>query len=197
VGDAVVGIFNAPLDQPDHAERAVNCALAMDRISKEFIAKMNARGMEFGATRIGINTGRAIVGNFGGSGRFDYTAHGDSINTAARMEGVNKHLGTVICISGTTVAQCPKHFFRPIGALILKGKTEAIEAFEPLTEEQAKAAFTKRYLEAFEYLKVGDPTAVELFTRLKADFPNDALVSLHYGRIAEGILSSTIVLAEK
>jgi adenylate cyclase len=197
VGDAVVGIFNAPLDQPDHAERAVNCALAMDRISKEFIAKMNARGMEFGATRIGINTGRAIVGNFGGSGRFDYTAHGDSINTAARMEGVNKHLGTVICISGTTVAQCPKHFFRPIGALILKGKTEAIEAFEPLTEEQAKAAFATRYLEAFEYLKAGDPAAVELFTRLKADFPNDALVSLHYGRIAEGILSSTIVLAEK
>lgn len=197
VGDAVVGIFNAPLDQPDHAERAVKCALAMDRISKEFIAKMNSRGMEFGATRIGINTGRAIVGNFGGSGRFDYTAHGDSINTAARMEGVNKHLGTVICISGTTVTECPNHFFRPIGALILKGKTEAIDAFEPMTEAEAGTPLTLRYKEAFEHLMRADPAAVELFSSLKADFPDDALVSLHYGRISDGILSTTIVLAEK
>ncbi len=58
VGDAVVGIFNAPLDQPDHAQRAVQCALAMDRISKDFIQKMNERGMEFGVTRMGMNTGR-------------------------------------------------------------------------------------------------------------------------------------------
>jgi adenylate cyclase len=197
VGDAVVGIFNAPLDQPDHAEKAVQCALAMDRISKDFIAKMNARGIEFGVTRIGINTGRAIVGNFGGSGRFDYTAHGDSINTAARLEGVNKHLGTQICISGTTAAKCPNHFFRPIGALILKGKTEAIEAFEPMTEEESKSPLTIRYLEAFELLTRADPKAAELFTSLKADYPDDALVTLHYERITSGILSSTIVLAEK
>ena len=197
VGDAVVGIFNAPLDQPDHAEKAVQCALAMDRISKDFIVKMNARGIEFGVTRIGINTGRAIVGNFGGSGRFDYTAHGDSINTAARLEGVNKHLGTQICISGTTVAQCPNHFFRPIGALILKGKTEAIEAFEPMTQEESKSPLTIRYLEAFDLLTRADPNAAELFISLKADYPDDALVMLHYDRITSGILSSTIVLAEK
>jgi adenylate cyclase len=197
VGDAVVGIFNAPLDQPDHAEKAVKCALAMDKISKEFVAKMHARGMKFGSTRIGINTGRAIVGNFGGSGRFDYTAHGDSINTAARMEGVNKHLGTQICISGTTVAQCPDHFFRPVGALILKGKTEAIDAFEPMTEEVSRTPLVKRYLDAFEHLTREDPIARDLFTRLKEDFPDDPLVNLHYERIFTGTLSSTIVLAEK
>ncbi len=197
VGDAVVGIFNAPLDQPDHAEKAVQCALAMDSISRNFIAKMNARGMAFGVTRIGVNTGRAIVGNFGGSGRFDYTAHGDAINTAARMEGVNKHLGTQICISGTTVAQCPKHFFRPVGALILKGKTEGIEAFEPMTEAASRTPLTARYLEAFALLRQADSGAIELFTALKADFPDDALVTLHYDRIITGILSSTIVLAEK
>jgi adenylate cyclase len=197
VGDAVVGIFNAPLDQPDHAEKAVQCALAMDRISRNCIAKLNARGMEFGVTRIGINTGRAIVGNFGGSGRFDYTAHGDAINTAARMEGVNKHLGTQICIAGTTAAQCPNHFFRPVGALILKGKTESIEALEPITEEAVSTPLIVRYLEAFELLRREDPKAVELFTQLKADFPDDALVNLHYERIISGILSTTIVLAEK
>jgi len=197
VGDAVVGIFNAPLDQPDHAERAVNCALEMNRISKEFIAGMNARGYEFGATRVGVNTGQAIVGNFGGSERFDYTAHGDSINAAARMESVNKHLGTQICIAGTTVAQCPNHFFRPIGALVLKGKTEAIDAFEPITREAATTPFITRYNEAFECLSRGDARAQDLFATLKADFPKDPLVNLHYDRIAEGILSTTIVLTEK
>jgi adenylate cyclase len=197
VGDAVVGIFNAPLDQPDHCERAVKCALAMDGISKDFIAKMNARGFEFGVTRIGVNTGPAIVGNFGGSERFDYTAHGDAINTAARMEGVNKHLGTQICIAGTTAAQCPNHFFRPVGALILKGKTEPIDAFEPITEEQAGAPLMVRYNEAFDYLARGDAKAEDLFAKLKADYPDDPLVNLHYDRILAGIVSSTIVLAEK
>lgn len=197
VGDAVVGIFNAPLDQPDHAERAVKCALAMDAISSDFIAKMASRGMAFGVTRIGINTGRAIVGNFGGSERFDYTAHGDAINTAARMESVNKHLGTQICIAGSTVAQCPNHYFRPIGALVLKGKTEAIEAFEPITESEGETARIVRYRAAFETLQGEDPQAKELFSMLRADYPEDPLVNLHYDRIMAGTVSATIVLAEK
>ncbi|CAA0090516.1 Adenylate cyclase 1 [Halioglobus japonicus] len=197
VGDAVVGIFNAPLDQPDHAERAVKCALAMDRISTHFIAKMESRGMAFGITRIGVNTGYAIVGNFGGSERFDYTAHGDAINTAARMESVNKHLGTQICIAGTTTAQCPNHYFRPIGALVLKGKTEAIDAFEPISADADKATLTVRYREAYELLSREDPEARDLFRQLKEEYPEDPLVNLHYERIIAGILSATIVLAEK
>lgn len=197
VGDAVVGIFNAPLDQPDHAERAVKCALAMDRISTDFIAKMKDRGMVFGITRIGVNTGRAIVGNFGGSERFDYTAHGDAINTAARMESVNKHLGTQICIAGTTAAQCPNHYFRPIGALVLKGKTEAIEAFEPISQNAAETPLTMCYREAFELLSREDSRAKSLFEKLKEDYPNDPLVNLHNERITAGVFSSTIVLAEK
>jgi adenylate cyclase len=197
VGDAVVGIFNAPLDQPDHAERAVKCALAMDAISNDFIAKMASRGMEFGVTRIGINTGRAIVGNFGGSERFDYTAHGDAINTAARMESVNKHLGTKICIAGTTVAQCPNHHFRPIGALVLKGKTEAIEAFEPIPQSAINSPHTVQYIEAFKHLANGDAVAKDLFGALIKQYPQDALVNLHYQRILAGKLSATIVLTEK
>ena len=124
MGDAVVGIFNAPLDQPDHAIRGVNCALETDRISKDFRNKMHERGCNFGHSRVGVNSGVAIVGNFGRSERFDYTAHGDSINTAARLESVNKHLGTLICSSGPTAEQCPDHLFRSVGGLVLKGKTE-------------------------------------------------------------------------
>ena len=197
VGDAVVGIFNAPLEQPDHAERAVNCALAMDQRSREFIRKMNERGYEFGVTRVGVNSGTAIVGNFGGSERFDYTAHGDAINTAARMESVNKHLGTQICISGTTTAQCTNHHFRHIGALVLKGKTEAIEAFEPITAEEAASPLVTQYNEAFELLQHEDPQAGKQFARLREEYPDDPLVKLHYDRITAGTVSTTIVLAEK
>jgi len=197
VGDAVVGIFNAPLDQPDHCERAVKCALAMDAISTDFIAKMNGRGYEFGVTRVGVNSGPAIVGNFGGAERFDYTAHGDAINTAARMESVNKHLGTQICIAGVTAAECPDHFFRPVGGLVLKGKTEAIEAMEPITEEEAGSTRVVRYMDAFEKLAAEDAQAKELFTRLREDYPDDPLVKLHHDRIVAGTMSTTIVLAEK
>ncbi|MEH6590030.1 MAG: adenylate/guanylate cyclase domain-containing protein [Halioglobus sp.] len=197
VGDAVVGIFNAPLDQPDHYERAVKCALEMDARSKGFIKKMNERGYEFGITRVGVNSGPAIVGNFGGAERFDYTAHGDAINTAARMESVNKHLGTQICIAGVTAAECPDHFFRPVGGLVLKGKTEAIEAMEPITEEEAGSPRVVRYMEAFEKLAAEDGEAKELFSKLREDYPDDPLVKLHYDRILTGTMSTTIVLAEK
>ena len=193
----MVGIFNAPLDQPDHAVRAVNCALEMDRISLDFNERYQAMGKKFGFTRVGVNTGEAIVGNFGGSERFDYTAHGDPINTAARMESVNKHLGTRLCISGYTVAQCPDHFFRPVGALVLKGKTEGIEAFEPITEEESRSEHVQAYVEAFELLRAENPAARERFAALREQYPDDPLVKLHWERIEEGLLSTTIVLAEK
>jgi adenylate cyclase len=113
------------------------------------------------------------------------------------MESVNKHLGTQICIAGTTAAQCPNHYFRPVGALVLKGKTEAIEAFEPISESATETPLTLRYREAFELLSLEDSKARGLFEKLKTDYPKDPLVNLHYERIIAGIMSSTIVLAEK
>jgi adenylate cyclase len=113
------------------------------------------------------------------------------------MESVNKHLGTRLCISGYTVAQCPDHFFRPVGALVLKGKTEGIEAFEPITEEESRSEQVLAYTEAFELLHAEDPAAREKFAALRETYPDDPLVNLHWERIEEGILSSTIVLAEK
>lgn len=154
-------------------------------------------GLDFGITRIGVNTGPAVSGNFGGNHRFDYTAHGDSINTAARMESVNKHLGTRVCVSGTTVAQCPGRLFRPIGSLLLKGKAQATDAYEPLTRDNHDSARVTGYLDAFEGLKNGDGNAESLFDDLKSRYPADPLVDLHRDRIKRGELSTSIVLAEK
>ena len=197
VGDAIHAMFNAPVKQPDHAARAVNCAIAMDEFSADFIEHQRKEGTEFGITRIGVNTGQAVVGNFGGNDRFDYTAHGDAINTAARLESANKHLGTRVCISSTTAKQCPDLHFRFVGRLLLMGKTETVEAFEPVSTEQNTSEFHVKYKQALEKLEEQDPGAEGLFSELAATHPDDPLIKLHLGRIKAGELSATIVLNEK
>ena len=102
VGDALHVLFGAPGDQPDHADRAVACALAARRLLRRRSASAGAsRDVALGATRIGVHAGPAIVGNFGGGRFFDYTAYGDTINIAARLEAANKQLGTRICVSAS------------------------------------------------------------------------------------------------
>ena len=87
LGDAVYAMFGAPVEQEDHASRAVGCALQIDAFARRFEAEQKAEGIPLGITRIGVNTGSAIIGNFGGALFFDYTAHGDAINVAARLAG--------------------------------------------------------------------------------------------------------------
>lgn len=137
VGDAVAIMFSAPVQQEDHRARALACALEMDTFATRYCAELQAKGIAFGMTRIGVHTGEVIVGNFGGATIFDYRALGDPVNTAARLESVNKHLGTRICVSANTLAGVPQAQVRPVGELVLKGKTLALEVFEPLTDSGA------------------------------------------------------------
>lgn len=197
VGDAIHVIFNAPIDQPDHAYRAVLCGLAIDAFGREFAAQMHDEGYSFGLTRIGINTGACVVGNFGGSHRFDYTAHGDAINTAARLESVNKHLGTTICVAGSTVRQCSGLGFRPVGNLYLHGKTEGLEAFEALSEHEAESQRISDYHAAFQRLDGSPDAGREAFDRLAEKYPDDPLIALHQQRLAEGQTTTDVVLKEK
>src|SRR6185369_2574620 len=109
IGDAIQVLFNAPGDQPDYATRAVACAHDLDAWAQDFCARQKAKGVDFGVTRIGIHAGSALVGNFGGNRFFDYTAYGDTINIAARLETANKFLGTRICVSAA-VAEGVENF---------------------------------------------------------------------------------------
>ena len=200
VGDAVHVMFNAPLDQPDHAARAVHCGLAIDAFGQAFALEArqeSGAGTPFGMTRIGINTGRAVVGNFGGRRRFDYTAHGDAINTAARLEAANKRLGTRLCASRATVEAVGPDAglrFRPIGALALKGKAQRVEVYVPLHAAAAESGWADHYGEAFARLAGGDAGGPEAILALLAEHPDDPLLCFHAERIARGVRGTDVAL---
>src|SRR6202051_3919555 len=149
IGDAIQILFNAPGDQPDYVSRAIACAHALDAWAEEFRERWKAKGVNFGITRIGVHAGPALVGNFGGDRFFDYTAYGDTINTAARLRAAHKQLGTRICVGATLAARVEHFRGRPVGDLMLRGKTEALRTFEPLRIEQYEDPATASYLEAF------------------------------------------------
>ena len=197
VGDAVHALFGAPLQQPDHAERAVACAMEMDAFAESFRKAKAAQGIALGVTRIGVHSGPAIVGNFGGEMFFDYTAHGDAINTAGRLEGANKHLGTRICVSSAVAEQISDFKGRPVGTLVLKGKSEGLRAFEPLGAEEAESAATRAYNEAFSLLEQNDPDARKRFAAFVGEYGDDPLATFHLKRLLAGETGVEIALTEK
>ena len=198
LGDAVYAMFGAPVEQSDHAERAVHCALAIDEFACRFAACQNAEGVPLGVTRIGVNSGSAIVGNFGGELFFDYTAHGDAINVAARLESANKQLGTRICVSATTAAKMPDFHGRPIGELLLKGREEALMAYEPLSEDALRSPETAAYAAAYEKLGMGDTVgARQAFAGLIGQYGDDPLALFHLQRLLTGKTGVRIELSEK
>jgi adenylate cyclase len=197
VGDAVHAIFGAPLEQADHAAMGVACAMEMDQFAENFRARKIADNIPLGGTRIGVHTGLAMVGNFGGDNFFDYTAHGDAINTAARLEGANKYLGTRICVSEDVVREIDDFTGRPIGTVLLPGKSEHLRLFEPQTTEHIESTAVKAYQEAFAKLEAGDPSAKQAFAAVVGEFGDDPLATYHLTRILAGELGVNITLTEK
>lgn len=197
IGDAVFAIFNAPVDLPDHAEHAVRCAMDIDAFCEDFRKKRNAEGIDLGITRVGVHTGTAIIGNFGSSSRFNYTAQGDAVNVAARLEGLNKQLGTRVCVSGDTKALCHSLAFRPIASVVLKGKGLPVEVWEPLREGAVTALRLERYHAAFGKLRETPDEALALFGELDQESPGDPCVRFHLRRLREGLRGVDLVMTEK
>ncbi|HUN50301.1 MAG TPA: adenylate/guanylate cyclase domain-containing protein [Candidatus Sulfotelmatobacter sp.] len=195
IGDAIMAVFGAPDLQPDHAERALACARAMRDAAAKLQAELAEQGIRFGRTRIGVHSGSAVVGNVGGEIRFDYTAIGDVVNTASRLEGANKYFHTDICASGTTCVQAPNGSFRPIGALVVKGRQEGLPVFttaDTLPVEQVAA-----YKAAYALMAADAPGAAEAFVRYLDSYPDDPLAQMHLKRLRAGEKSDLIVLEGK
>jgi adenylate cyclase len=168
IGDAVFSFWNAPEAQPDHALRACDAALRM-----RGLPEVKLRGQVV-RTRIGIHTGEANVGNFGSVQRVDYTALGENVNLASRLEGLNKFVGTDCLISAETRAAVGDRLVtRRVGLFTLKGFSKSVEVFEivsrPEDAEKSKAwrdsfAQALRNYEAgnFEFATIGFREMLEL-----------------------------------
>ncbi|WP_349435003.1 adenylate/guanylate cyclase domain-containing protein [Pararhizobium sp. A13] len=136
LGDSVFAMWNAPVANERHAENACRCALAVERRLTVFNADLKARGLPELRTRFGVHTGTAVVGSVGARERLQYTAMGDTVNVASRLEGMNKVYGTAILASSAVVAQCGDAIiFRPLGEAQVKGRATALELYEVVGEK--------------------------------------------------------------
>jgi adenylate cyclase len=133
LGDSVFAMWNAPVPEARHAEHACRCALAVEAKLRSFNANQRAKGLPEFRTRYGIHTGTAVVGSVGAKERLQYTAMGDTVNVASRLEGMNKTYGTAILASSAVVSQCEDVIiFRALGSAQAKGRAMALEVFEVL-----------------------------------------------------------------
>ncbi len=190
MGDAIMAVWGAPLDQPDHARRACRTALEMLTELRKLQKKWEAEGRPPMDIGVGINTGDMVVGNMGSQMRFDYTVMGDSVNLGSRLEGINKEYGTNIVVSEFTYTAVQDDFFcRELDSVRVKGKHLPVKIYELLGERREAARF-EPWLKVFEEglarykegrwdeaiasfekvleVKPGDPPAVLYISRCRA-----------------------------
>ena len=179
MGDAIMSFWGAPLEQPNHAEMACSSSLKMMKKLKELQNKWKKEGIPSFDIGIGLNSGEAIVGNMGSSNRFDYTAMGDSVNLASRMEGLNKIYGTNIIITENTQKVVKDKFeTRKLDVVQVKGKKKPVYIYELIFEKDKLSKkhrdFVKLYEESLElYFKKKWKAAIKSF-QAALKFKDDA-----------------------
>jgi len=130
VGDMIMALYGAPLDDPDHAEHAVETALAMSAALAQLNREWAARGRPGLDIGIGINTGEMVAGNLGSEDIMSYTVIGDQVNLGARLESLNKEFHTRVIISESTAAALKGRYdMRALGEVVVKGKSVAVKIF--------------------------------------------------------------------
>jgi len=128
IGDAMMAIFNAPINLENHEDKAISCALEIQKNMIELNKELNKEGLPSVAIGIGINSGEAIIGNMGSDSRFDYTAIGDAVNTAARLESSTKEVGKDLII-GLNTKQKSKFKLKLLKPIKVKGKAKSLEIY--------------------------------------------------------------------
>jgi adenylate cyclase len=183
VGDAVMAFWNAPLDDAKHALHAVQAAVQMQEAMDALQPRFRALGVERLSMRVGVHTGPAIVGNMGSDLRFDYTALGDTVNLASRLEGANKHYGTRILLSAST-AQALRGAvpLRQVDRVRVKGKSIAVDVYTPCDDPKLVAAGEK----AWKIYESGDWRAAEsAWKRVLEIAPEDRVAQVFLQRLAK------------
>jgi adenylate cyclase len=185
VGDAVHALFNAPLDLADHPSRAVNCAIAITAWTEDFRRRSVQSLMQLGRTRIGIETGPVVVGDVGIRSKLDYTAHGDAVNMAARLEAANKEFGSAICIGPAAAVRCDASLLRPLASITIRGYANPVTLYEPWPAD-ATSAWREAYLAAYRAIDDNRDRAAAMFEKLAVDRPADRVPRLTAVRLRTG-----------
>jgi adenylate cyclase len=168
IGDAVFVIWGAPVKIQNHAEKAIQTALAIDAEVRKFNASERFPALN---TRIGINTGPMLVGNLGSKRRFDYTAIGDSVNLASRVEGLNKYLGTTILFTEATKRDAGSALSTlRVATVRVVGKKEVTELYTTFTEP-LRPSLVSLWEEALKHFRAQEWDAAEQgFVRVGSEF---------------------------
>lgn len=190
MGDAIMAVYGAPLDQPDHALRACRTALEMLQVLKKLQIEWSAEGRPFMNIGVGVNTGDMVVGNMGSQMRFDYTVMGDSVNLGSRLEGINKEYGTNIVISEFTYSIVKDNLYcRELDAVRVKGKKLPVKIYELLCETK-DAEQCRPFVELFEtgivrYKQAFWDEAIAAFQKVLEVRPGDPPSQLYITRCQE------------
>ena len=182
IGDAIMAFWGAPLDDDDQAYHAVAAAIAMQKRMEVIRADFAKENLPQIRMRIGVHGGSAVLGNLGSAKRLSYTAVGDDVNTAARLEGINKLYGTGIMVSGVTARQIEGRIaLRPVDRVIVKGKSQAVDVFTPC-DDQAVVDLTEQAIRLYRNREWD--AAEARFRELLATEPEDGIGKLYLDRIA-------------
>jgi adenylate cyclase len=136
MGDAIMAFWGAPLEDGEHARHAVLAGLEMQATMQSLAQRFVARGWPALSIGVGVDTGRASVGNMGSAVRVAYTAMGNVVNTASRLEGLTKPYGVGMIVGEATRAACPGVVFRELDRVRPKGKTQPLVIYEPIGPEE-------------------------------------------------------------
>jgi len=182
IGDSVMAFWNAPLEDPAHAMHATQAACAMQAAMASLNAELHANSLPELHMRIGVHTGTALVGNIGSAiGRLSYTAIGDTVNLASRLEGANKAYGTGILLSESTAQQLQGHVaLRAVDRVRVKGRSHAVDIFTPCADA-ALARTSDAALEAFRH--ADRATCERHLKELEIQWPNDPLAIVYRARM--------------
>jgi adenylate cyclase len=181
MGDAIMAFWNAPIAQPDHAARACRAALGIvDNLTAMNEARVRDESNTPLAIGIGINTGACVVGNFGSTRRFDYSAVGDAVNVASRLQAETKRSRWAILLGPETAARAGDVAILPLGLLELPGRAHQIEAYALLGDRALAASPSFSTLRG-EWPGASEERARALLTRLEAESPRLRALSLPRG----------------
>lgn len=179
VGDATVSFWGAPISRADDGERAARAAYELWQVGEDFRQNIPEGLPSIGKTRVGLHFGEAVIGNFGGEGRIQYTALGDSMNTASRLENANKQTKTGMIASREAVERSKLDWWRPLGSITLRGRALPVDIYEPCPD--AKPGDNQKLADILSIATNDREAAIALLDEFVQSKPDDdALQNLLY-----------------